>query len=88
MVRVERIELSASVLSGQRSTTELHTHISLLQQTTLFAGHRHYSKKTCSALLFKEMSCEYNAKARHKVWRAFANCRFRSGSPEGVPQKQ
>lgn len=26
-VRVERIELSTSVLSGQRSTTELHTQI-------------------------------------------------------------
>ncbi len=30
-MRVERIELSASVLSGQRSTTELHTHIAFIK---------------------------------------------------------
>ncbi len=30
-MRVERIELSASVLSGQRSTTELHTRIAFIK---------------------------------------------------------
>jgi hypothetical protein len=39
-VRVERIELSASVLSGQRSTTELHTHFTrqLYQEKPYFAN--------------------------------------------------